>query len=153
MKTLKEGNSAPDFVLKDASGKEVSLKDFKGKWIVLYFYPKDNTPGCTIEALDFTALKKNFEKKNAVILGISKDNCKAHQKFIDGKKLTIMLLSDEDTKVNQKYGVWMLKKFMGREYMGTHRSTFLIDPKGKIAKIWYGVSPDGHAKEVLEALS
>ena len=149
---FKEGDKAPEFTLKDANEKEVSLKDFRGKWIVLYFYPKDNTPGCTIEAIDFTALKKEFEKKNAVILGVSKDNCKSHQKFIDGKKLTIMLLSDEDTKVNQKYGVWRLKKFMGREYMGTHRSTFLIDPKGKIAKIWEGVSPDGHAKEVLETL-
>ncbi len=152
MKMLKEGDSAPDFALKDADEKEVSLKDFKGKWVVLYFYPKDNTPGCTIEALDFTALKKDFDKKNAVILGVSKDSCKAHQKFIDGKKLTITLLSDDDTKVNQKYGVWLLKKFMGREYMGTHRSTFLINPKGKIEKIWHGVSPDGHAKEVLEAL-
>ena len=146
---LKEGNSAPDFKLKDAGEKEVSLKDFKGKWVVLYFYPKDNTPGCTIEALDFTALRKEFEKKNAVVLGVSKDNCKSHQKFISGKKLTIILLSDEDTAVNKKYDVWRLKKFMGREYMGTHRSTFLIDPKGKIEKIWYGVSPDGHAKEVL----
>ncbi|MEM3154297.1 MAG: thioredoxin-dependent thiol peroxidase [Candidatus Woesearchaeota archaeon] len=148
---LKEGDKAPDFVLKDADGKEVALSDFKGKWIVLYFYPKDNTPGCTIEALDFTALKKNFEKKNAVILGVSKDACKSHKKFIENKKLTITLLSDEDTKVSQKYGVWRLKKFMGREYMGTHRSTFLINPNGKIKKIWYGVSPEGHAKDVLEA--
>lgn len=149
---LKEGDNAPDFVLKDANETEISLKDFRGKWVILYFYPKDNTPGCTIEALEFTALKKDFEKKNAVILGVSKDNCKAHQKFIEGKKLAIKLLSDEDTKVNQKYGVWRLKKFMGREYMGTHRSTFLINPKGKIEKIWYGVSPDGHAADALKAI-
>ena len=107
----------------------------------------------TIEAIDFSKYKAQFKKANAVILGVSKDDCKSHQKFIDAQKLTITLLSDPETAVQKLYGVWGKKKFMGREYMGTLRTTFLIDPKGKIAKIWENVSVKGHAEDVLNALS
>lgn len=143
---------APDFELPDANGNKIKLSDYKGKNVVVYFYPKDNTPGCTIEAIDFSALKKEFEKKNTVILGISKDTCKSHQKFIDDRKLTITLLSDEDHKVQEKYEVWKPKKFMGREFLGTIRSTFLIDKTGVIQKIWSPVNVKGHAQEVLKEI-
>jgi peroxiredoxin Q/BCP len=149
---FKAGETAPDFALQDQDGKEVHLKDFKGKFVVLYFYPKDDTPGCTIEAIDFSTFKDQFKKANAVILGISKDDCKSHQKFIDKQKLTITLLSDPETAVQKLYGVWGKKKFMGREYMGTLRTTLLIDPKGKIKQVWESVSVKGHAEEVLNAL-
>ncbi|MBI4895337.1 MAG: thioredoxin-dependent thiol peroxidase [Candidatus Aenigmarchaeota archaeon] len=149
---LKEGHPAPEFSLLNQEGKNVSLKDFRKKYIVLYFYPKDNTPGCTIEALDFTKLKLEFEKLNCVIIGISKDSCESHKKFIDKKSLSLVLLSDIDKEVNKLYGVWKPKKFMGKEFLGTVRSTFLIDQKGNIAKIWYDVSALGHAKEVLDYL-
>ena len=148
----KVGQPAPEFCLPNQSEEQVCLRDFKGKWVVLYFYPKDNTPGCTIEATDFTKLKSKFESMNAVILGVSKDNCKSHQKFITGKKLTIILLSDPATEVQKLYGAWRPKKFMGKEFLGTVRSTFLIDPQGKIARIWDGVSAKGHAQEVWEEL-
>jgi len=149
---FKAGETAPDFALQDQDGKEVHLKDFKGKFVVLYFYPKDDTPGCTIEAIDFSKCKEQFKKANAVILGISKDDCKSHQKFIDKQKLTITLLSDPETAVQKLYGVWGKKKFMGREYMGTLRTTLLIDPKGKIKQVWESVSVKGHAEDVLNAL-
>jgi peroxiredoxin Q/BCP len=150
--SLKIAQPAPDFCLPDQNEKQVCLKDFRGQSVVLYFYPKDNTPGCTIEALDFTKLKSQFEQNNAVVIGVSKDNCKSHQKFITGKKLTIILLSDSDTKVQKQYGVWRPKKFMGKEFLGTVRSTFLIDPQGKITRIWNKVSSRGHAREVLAEL-
>ncbi|RJQ20239.1 thioredoxin-dependent thiol peroxidase [Candidatus Woesearchaeota archaeon] len=140
---------APDFTLKDADEQEHTLSDYKDKIVVIYFYPKDNTPGCTLEAIDFSKLKKEFEKYNAVILGISKDNCASHQKFIDKQKLTITLLSDPDHKVMDAYGVWKPLKFMGREYLGTQRSTFLIK-NGHIIKEWPKVTVKGHAQEVLE---
>ena len=149
---FKQGETAPDFTLQDQDGKNVSLKDFKGKHVVLYFYPKDDTPGCTIEAIDFSKFKEQFKKANAVILGVSKDNCKSHQKFIDKQKLTITLLSDPETAVQKLYGVWGKKKFMGREYMGTLRTTLLIDPKGKIVKVWENVRVKDHAEDVLNAL-
>ncbi len=152
MTSLKEGQSAPDFSLQDQSGKKNSLKDFRKKSVILYFYPKDNTPGCTIEALDFTKIKSEFDKLNSVVIGISKDSCESHKKFVDGKSLDIILLSDSDKEVNKMYGVWKPKKIMGREFLGTVRSTFLIDPKGKISKIWYDVNAKGHAKEVLDYL-
>ncbi len=145
--------TAPDFTLSDAFDKPISLSNYKGKWVVLYFYPKDNTPGCTIEAIDFSKLKSNFEKNNAVVLGVSKDSCESHQKFIDKKGLTITLLSDPDSKVQKKYKVWQLKKMMGREYMGTVRTTFLIDPKGKIVEQWDKVKVKNHAKIVLDTLT
>ena len=149
---LKVGQTAPDFCLFNQNEESVCLKDFMGKWVVLYFYPKDNTPGCTIEAIDFTKLKSKFENLNTVILGVSKDNCNSHQKFVAGKKLTITLLSDPEAEVQKKYGVWRPKKFMGREFLGTVRSTFLIDKQGKISRIWDKVSARGHAQEVLGEL-
>ena len=147
---LKEGKKAPIFSLLNQNENNVCSKDFLGKWIVLYFYPKDNTPGCTIEALDFTKLKSEFDKLNCAVIGISKDSCESHKKFVDGKNLSIILLSDSDKEVNKKYDVWKPKTFMGKEFLGTVRSTFLIDPKGKITKIWYDVSANGHAKDVLD---
>ena len=151
--SLKIGQPAPDFCLPNQNEENICLKHFQGQWVVLYFYPKDNTPGCTIEALDFTKLKSQFEQDNAIVLGISKDDCKSHQKFITGKKLTIILLSDSDIKVQKQYGVWRPKKFMGKEFLGTVRSTFLINPEGKIAKIWDAVKAKGHAQNVLQEIS
>lgn len=146
---LKVGDKAPDFKLESVDG-PVKLTDFKRKKVVVYFYPKDNTEGCTIEAIDFSKYKKDFEKVGAVVIGISKDDCNSHRKFIKGKELTIILLSDEDSAVQEKYGVWGKKKFMGREYIGTIRSTFLLDEKGKILEIWTNVRVKDHAKEVLD---
>ena len=150
---LKEKDKAPEFCLPDAEEKKHCLKDYRGKSVVLYFYPRDNTPGCTIEALDFSALKDRFKKKGAVILGVSKDGCASHQKFIDKQGLTITLLSDPDSSMQKKYGVWRPKKFMGREFLGTVRSTFLIDKKGIIKKYWDNVKAKGHAEEVLDSIS
>ncbi len=140
------GSPAPNFELLDADSKPVSLKDFQGKWAVLYFYPKDLTPGCTIEAVDFTCFETDFRKANAVVLGVSKDSCESHQKFRAKKTLTIRLLSDPDTKMQKSYGVWGEKQFLGKKYMGTFRTTFLIDPKGKIAHIWEKSSRSGMQK-------
>jgi len=149
---LKQGQKAPDFKLQDTNESDIKLSDFKGKWVVLYFYPKDNTPGCTIEAMEFSALKKDFEKLNTVVLGVSKDSCASHQKFTDKKNLTINLLSDPESRIQKLYGVWQKKKFMGREFMGTVRTTFLINPKGDIEKIWNNVKAKGHAQAVLDTL-
>jgi thioredoxin-dependent peroxiredoxin len=146
------GQTAPEFTIPNQNGEDVSLSDFKGKWVILYFYPKDNTPGCTIEAIDFTALKGEFEKLNAVLLGVSKDSPKSHCNFIEKQNLTIILLSDEEKEVQKKYESWGPKKFMGREFMGTLRSTVLIDPEGKIAYHWQNVKAKGHAQVVLEKL-
>lgn len=149
---LKEGQSAPDFSVQDQNGKDVSLKGLAGKWVVLYFYPKDNTPGCTIEAIEFTKFSDQFAKLKAVVLGLSPDSCASHQKFIKARDLSVRLLSDPDLVAHKAYGVWGKKKFMGREYLGTLRTTFLVDPKGKIAKIWENVSVKGHAEDVLNTL-
>lgn len=149
--TLPTGK-APLFTLKDANENPIKLSDFKGKWVVLYFYPKDNTPGCTVEALDFTALKADFAKLNAQVIGISKDSCHSHAKFIEKKNLDVLLLSDPEHKVQELYGVWQPKKFMGREFMGTVRSTFLINPKGKIVTSWSPVKAKGHAQVVLDTV-
>ncbi len=143
---------APDFCLPNQDSEEICLRDFAGSWIVLYFYPKDSTPGCTTEALDFTALKDEFEKSGATILGASPDSVKRHCNFIAKKDLTITLISDEEKELAQKYGVWQLKKLYGREYMGIVRSTFLIDPDGNIAHKWEKVKVKNHAQEVLEKL-
>lgn len=143
------GDTAEDFCLKDAKGKKRCLADFKGKNIVLYFYPRDNTPGCTLEAIDFSDLREDFEQHNTVIIGISKDSCESHQKFIDKHELTILLLSDPDSEVQKKYDVWKPKKFMGKEFLGTVRTTILIDAKGSIIKRWDAVKVKGHAQEVL----
>ena len=149
---LREGDKAPAFKAESQDGNQVRLSDFKGKFVVLYFYPKDNTPGCTLEALAFTQLKQDFALQNAVILGISKDSCASHQKFTEKQNLGIELLSDPDSEVQKKYGAWRPKKFMGREFMGTVRSTVLINPKGKIIKTWDNVKAKGHAEIVLEEL-
>jgi len=149
---LKIGSPAPDFTLKNQDESAVDLKDLKGKWVVLYFYPKDNTPGCTIEANDFTQHLKDFQKMNAVILGVSPDSCQSHVKFVKNQNLKITLLSDPDHKIIEKYGLWQLKQFMGKEFMGVVRSTVLINPEGKIAHHWPTVKADGHAEAVKEKL-
>ena len=149
---LKLNQKAPYFTLKNSNEFNIKLSDFIGKWVVLYFYPKENTPGCTLEALAFTQLKQDFALQNAVILGISKDSCASHQKFTEKQNLGIELLSDPDSEVQKKYGAWRPKKFMGREFMGTVRSTVLINPKGKIIKTWDNVKAKGHAEIVLEEL-
>ena len=151
-KELKVGDSAPDFTLKNQNEEEVRLKDFRGKWVVFYFYPKDNTPGCTIEANDFTKFLKDFQKLNAVVLGASADSCQSHAKFVTGQKLKITLLSDPERKALEAYGVWQLKQFLGKKFMGIVRSTFLIDPDGKLAYLWKAVKADGHAEAVREKL-
>lgn len=140
------------FCLPDQNGKEICLKDLKGKWVVLYFYPRDNTAGCTKEAQDFTSLKAAFEDEGAMILGVSRDSTASHQKFIEKKELTITLLSDMEITVHKLYDVWRLKKFMGKESMGTVRTTFLIDTEGNIAGIWDNVKTKDHAQAVLDRL-
>ena len=120
---LKENDDAPDFTIPDSHGEKISLHGYLGKWVVLYFYPKDLTPGCTTEAMEFTKMAPEYKKHRAVIIGISKDTCESHLRFMERKKLGITLLSDSDTAVNRLYGVWSQKKFMGREFMGTVRSS------------------------------
>ena len=149
---LKVGSDAPKFSLPDKDNKEVSLKDFKGKYVILYFYPKDNTPACTTEAIGFTGILSALQKLDAVVIGISPDSPESHTKFIEKKNLKIILLSDIDKKVIIEYGKWGLKKFRGKEYMGVIRSTFLIDPDGKIAHIWPKVSVKGHPEDVKRIL-
>ena len=149
---IKEKNLAPAFKLPSTNKKEFSLKDSLGNFVVLYFYPKDDTPGCTIETNDFNKLLPKFKKLNCEILGISKDNLKSHDKFRDKYKIKFDLLADEEIKVLKKYKVWAKKKFMGREFMGIVRTTFLINKKGKIIKIWNNVKVKDHAKEVLKTL-
>ena len=149
---MKENSKAPSFSLPSTSNNEYSLRDSLGKYMVLYFYPKDDTPGCTIETNDFNKLLPKFKKLNCEILGISKDNLKSHDKFRNKYKIKFDLLADEELKVLKKYKVWAKKKFMGREFMGIVRTTFLIDKKGKIIKIWNNVKVKDHAKEVLETL-
>ncbi len=146
------GKKAPEFCLKNHEEKEYCLKDFKGKWIVLYFYPKDNTSGCTKEAIEFTEKKGDFDKLGAVIIGISKDSPKSHTKFIEKHNLGILLLSDEEHKILEAYGAWGLKKNYGKEYYGTIRSTFIIDPELTIRAQWKNVRVKGHVDKVLEEL-
>ena len=149
---IKENTKAPIFKLPSTNKKEYSLKDSIGKYVIIYFYPKDDTPGCTIETNDFNKLLPKFKKLNCEILGISKDNLKSHDKFRDKYNIKFDLLADEEIKVLKKYKVWAKKKFMGREFMGIVRTTFLIDKKGKIVKVWNNVKVKDHAKEVLETL-
>ena len=149
---LKTDTKAPTFNLNSTNGKIYSLKDSTGKYIVLYFYPKDDTPGCTVETNDFNKLLSKFKKLECEVYGISKDNLESHYKFRDKYKIKFNLLVDEELKVVKKYKVWGKKKFMGRELMGIIRSTFLIDKKGKIIKIWDNVKVKDHAKEVLDTL-
>lgn len=149
---LKINTKAPNFILPSTSKEKYSLKDSLGKYVVIYFYPKDDTPGCTIETNDFNKLLSKFKKLNCEVYGISKDNIKSHDKFKEKYKIKFDLLADEEIKVLKKYKVWGNKKFMGREFMGIIRSTFLIDKKGKILKVWDNVKVKDHAKEVLDIL-
>ena len=149
---LKTNTKAPTFNLNSTDGKVYSLKNSIGKYVVFYFYPKDDTPGCTIETNDFNKLLSKFKKLECEIYGISKDDLKSHDKFRNKYNIKFDLLADEEVKVLKKYKVWGKKKFMGREFMGIIRTTFLIDKKGKIIKIWNNVKVKDHAKEVLETL-
>lgn len=149
---LKEGDPAPTFTVSTNGGGRISLADFKGQNVILYFYPKDDTPGCTKEACAFRDAYADFKKKGAVIFGVSPDPVKSHDKFVEKFKLPFTLLADEDKKIVEAYGVWGQKSFMGRKYMGTYRVTFLIGPDGNIKKIWPEVKPAEHAEEVLAAL-
>ncbi|WP_059172725.1 thioredoxin-dependent thiol peroxidase [Bacillus sp. FJAT-27445] len=148
--TVQTGTAAPEFSLPSMDGKQVKLSDFKGKNIVLYFYPKDMTPGCTTQACDFRDMHNSFEDVNAVVIGISPDPVESHKKFIDKYDLPFLLLADTDHSVAEAYGVWKLKKNFGKEYMGIERSTFVIDKEGRIAKEWRGVKVKGHVEEALE---
>ena len=143
---------ALNFNLPSTNQKIFSLKENQGKYVILYFYPKDDTPGCTIETIDFNKLLPKFKKLNCEVYGVSKDSLKSHDKFRDKYKIKFDLLADEEIKVLKKYKVWGKKKFMGREFMGIIRSTYLIDKKGKILKVWDNVKVKDHAKEVLETL-
>ncbi len=149
---LKINSKAPNFNLISTNGNSYSLKDSIRSYVVLYFYPKDDTPGCTIETNDFNKLLTKFKKLNCEVYGISKDNIKSHNKFKEKYKIKFDLLADDEIKIVKSYKVWAKKKFMGREFMGVVRSTFLIDPKGKIVKIWDNVKVKDHAQEVLDSL-
>ena len=149
---LETGKKAPDFTLPDQDDKKISLKDFIGKKVVLYFYPKDNTSGCTKEACNFRDDFPKFKKSDAVIIGISPDSSASHKKFIEKYNLPFTLLSNEDKKVLEKYEVWKEKSMYGRKYMGVERTTYIIDEKGKIKKIFNKVKVDGHNQEVMEEL-
>lgn len=148
MIALKEGQKAPDFELADQEGKKADLSDFKGKKVILYFYPRDDTPGCTIEACSFRDNIKKLKNKNIEVLGISNDNQISHEKFSKKFRLPFKLLCDTDKKVSKAYGIYEKKSFMGREYMGITRSTFIIDKNGKIEKIFYKVNPEKHIDEI-----
>ena len=149
---MKVNSKAPVFKLPSTSKKDYSLKDSIGKYVIIYFYPKDDTPGCTIETNDFNKLLPKFKKLNCEVLGVSKDSLKSHEKFREKYKIKFNLLADEEIKVLKKYKVWGKKKFMGPEFMGIIRTTYLIDKKGKIIKVWDNVKVKDHAKEVLETL-
>jgi len=147
---ISEGDSVPKFEATDANGNKVKSTDFKGKKHVIYFYPKDFTPGCTTEADEFSKDYKKFQKEGIEVIGVSPDDVESHKKFCDKMGIKFPLLADADKEISQKFGVWGKKKFMGHEYMGVFRSTFLVNEKGKIFKIYPKVKPSGHSKEVLE---
>ncbi len=147
------GSAAPDFTLPDVGGDNVSLADFRGKWVVLYFYPRDNTSGCTTEASEFSSLVDTFHELGAVVIGISKDSVASHQSFTQKHNLRVLLLADTERTTLEAYGAWRLKKAYGKESMGTVRSTVLIDPEGNVAAFWPRVAKAaGHAAKVLERL-
>ena len=150
--SLKVGDPAPDFTAPASGGQTISLKELKGKNVVLYFYPKDDTPGCTKEACGFRDAHAGFGKKGAVVLGVSPDPVKAHDKFTAKFELPFPLLADTDHRIAEAYGVWGEKQFMGRKYQGVHRVTFLIGTEGRIQAIWTEVKPEAHAREVLAEL-
>jgi thioredoxin-dependent peroxiredoxin len=150
--TLKAGDTAPEFDLENDRGGRVKLADLRGKWVIAYWYPKDDTPGCTVEACE---IRDNWSliSADAELFGVSPDNVNSHQKFRDKFELPFPLLADPDHAVSERYGVWGPKKFMGREYMGVDRTTFIIGPDGKIARVFEHVKPAGHAVELLQALA
>lgn len=147
--SLETGQDAPDFCLADQDGTQTCLKDLRGKWVVLYFYPRDNTAGCSLEAKNFSCLRKDFEAENAVVLGVSRDSVESHQHFIEKKELKIKLLSDQQADVHRTYDVLHPKHFRDKEVISAVRTTFIIDPEGKIARIWNNVKVAGHAEKVL----
>jgi len=150
---LEVGDVIPDFCLPNQDEEEICFRDIKGRWAVVYFYPKDNTPGCTTEACDFTAALPDFTGMQAIILGVSPDSPKKHRNFIEKKELKITLLADEEKELCKSFGMWQLKKFMGKEYMGVVRSTFLIAPNGTLAYKWEKVRVKNHVQEVKEKLA
>lgn len=150
--SLKVGQSAPDFCLLDQDGNRTCLEDLRGKWVVLYFYPRDNTPGCSLEAKNFSCLRKNFEAENAVVIGVSRDSVESHRQFIEKKELKIKLLSDEQANIHRTYDVLHPKHFRGKEVTSAVRTTFLINPDGEIARLWDNVKATGHAEKVLTEL-
>ena len=147
---LKEGHHAPNFTLPSNRGVDIALESLRDKKIILYFYPKDSTPGCTVEARDFETLKKDFQLCNTVVIGVSKDSISSHNRFATKENLSFDLLADESKEVCQKYGVWVEKSRYGKKYMGVNRTTFFIDEYGIIKKVWHNVSVAGHAAEVLK---
>lgn len=149
---LKEGDKAPDFILKDTDGNTIHLEDYLGSSVVLYFYPRDNTPGCTKEACAFRDAMRTIKERQAIVLGVSHDNCESHKKFRDEFKLNFPLLCDIEKEISMKYGVYVPKKMHGREFMGIDRTTFLIDQDGMIKKIFKKVEVEGHVEEVLSLL-
>ncbi len=149
---VKVGDKAPLFCLLDKDENEICLKNFIGKWVILYFYPKDNTKGCTIEAIDFTAQLSDFSKLGAVVLGISPDSVSSHQKFTDKHELKVQLLSDTEHIVLEKYGIWQEKSMYGRTYFGVVRSTILLNPEGRIAEVWEKVRVTNHVENVKNRL-
>jgi len=152
MTTLSEGAKAPEFDMPTDGGGNVKLSDLAGKIVVLYFYPKDSTPGCTTEAIDFSGLQKEFGSANSVVVGVSRDSVKRHENFKAKNDLTVILGADLDGKVTEDYGVWVEKSMYGRKYMGIQRATFLIDSQGLIQKVWSKVKVKGHAEDVLAAV-
>jgi peroxiredoxin Q/BCP len=149
---IEEGNPAPDFELRSDSGDTVKLSDFRGRPVVLYFYPKDNTPGCTTEACEFRDAYDVFRERGAEVLGVSPDDVTSHEKFKSKYELPFTLLADPEHEVAEKYGVWGEKKFAGKSYMGINRSTFVIDKEGTVVRAMRGIKPAGHAAQVLESL-
>ena len=149
---VEEGKVAPKFTVETDEGSKLKLSDLKGQNVVIYFYPKDDTSGCTKEAIQFTELKSAFSKQNTVVLGISPDSIAKHQKFKTKHDLDVLLGADENKKIAESYGVWVEKQMYGKKYMGVERSTFLVDPKGKVAKAWRKVKVPGHAEAVLDAV-
>jgi peroxiredoxin Q/BCP len=150
--TIEIGSDAPSFCVKDTYGDERCLDDYSGKWVVMYFYPKDMTSGCTVEATEFTASKAEFTKLGAEVIGVSADSPESHRKFVDKNDLDITLLSDVDKEILEPYGAWAEKKMYGKTFMGIVRSTVIIDPDGKVAHVWPKVKAKGHADAVRERL-